>query len=132
MYIREISTSKLFAVFDRRYTQDEFRAACQVVPGSYADFFVLEMHRCLFDHARDIRAEYKKYYAIEYPTISDFLFWKYGIDKETAQQIASKLTKSTFVGYSRDTMRIFDDETVKSVLKEILSALGEFFDENSD
>ena len=130
--ILELDIIKLLVVFDRRYSLSEFRTASQVVPGSYADELVERIHNCLFKYPRDLQAEYEKYYAIEYSDFAEFLYWKYGVDKNVARQIKDRVSDGVFIGYGTDSIRMFTDETVTSVLNHILSELGEKSNENTD
>jgi len=130
--ILELDITKLLVVFDRRYSLSEFRTASQVVPGSYADELAERIHSCLFKYTRDVLAEYEKYYAIEYSDFAVFLYWKYRVDKDTAQKITARISDGVFIGYGRDSIGMFTDETVTSAVNHILSKLGEKGNENSD
>lgn len=123
--ILELDISKLLVVFDGRYSLSEFRTASQVVSGSYADELVERIHNCLFKCPRDLQAEYEKYYAVEYSDFVEFLYWKYGVENDVAQEIAARIADGAFVGCGRDSIELFTDETVTSVLNRILSELGE-------
>jgi hypothetical protein len=122
---------RLLVVFDKRYSLSEFRVASRVAPGSYADELVERIHDCLFKYPRDVYAEYKKYYAVEYPDFAEFLYWKYKVDKAIALRIRDRVSNNVFVGYGRDSIGMFGDETLASVLKRILSELGEEENENT-
>jgi len=130
--ILELDITKLLVVFDRRYSLSEFRTASQVVPGSYADELVERIHNCLFKYPRDILAEYEKYYAVEYSDFAEFLYWKYRVDRDIAQKITARISDGVFIGYCRNSIGMFTDETATSVLKHILSDLGEKGNESSD
>ncbi|MCB0172629.1 MAG: hypothetical protein KDJ97_18970 [Anaerolineae bacterium] len=129
--ILELDYNTLLVLFNRRYSLAEFRAASQVLPGSYADELVERIYNYLFKYPRDVQAEYEKYYAIEYSNFAKFLFWKYGIDKNTALQIKNRANDDVFIGYCSHSMWLLTDETVLSVLDHILYELGENRNENS-
>ena len=122
---------RLLVVFDRRYALSEFRQVARVAPGSYADELVERIHNCLFKYPRDVYAEYEKYYSVEYPDFAKFLYWKYGVDKDVALKIRDRISDGAYVGYGRDSIGMFGDETFASVLKNILSELGEQEDEST-
>lgn len=130
MILLELETFRLLGVFNRRYTLSEFRASANVVAGTYADEFVERAYNCLFKYPKDLRKEYEKYYAVEYPDFAQFLYWKYGVKKDVARKITDG-TGDVFVGYGRDTIGVFTNEIGASVLKEILSKLGEEENENT-
>src|ERR1700690_1632575 len=102
---------KIFVVFDKRYDLAAFRKVSKVVPGSYADELVERIYDCLFRYPRDVYDEYMKYYAIEYADFAMFLFWKYGIGKVTAVKIRDKTKNGGYIGYGRDSIGMFKDET---------------------
>lgn len=116
---------RLLVVFDRRYGLSEFRLASQVAPGSYADELVERIHDCLFKYPRDVYAEYEKYYAVEYSDFAEFLYWKYGVDKSIARKISDRVSSGAYIGYGRNSIGMFGDETFAFVLRRILSELGE-------
>jgi len=130
--ILELDLHRLLVIFNRRYSLSEFRTASQVMPGSYADELVERIHNCLFKYPRDVQAEYEKYYATEYSDFAEFLFWKYGVDKNTTLKIKDRVKEGVFIGYSSDNIWMITDETVLSVLDHILYELGETRNENSD
>lgn len=130
--ILELDFHRLLVLFDRRYSLAEFRTASQVMPGSYAAELVERIHNCLFKYPRDVQAEFEKYYAIEYSDFAEFLFWKYGIEKNIALQIKDRVDDGVFIGYSSESIWMLTDETVLSVLDHILYELGESRNENSD
>ncbi len=130
--IIELDTSKLLVVFSKRYSLAEFRAASHVVPGTYADELVERMYNCLFKCPRDIQAEYERYYKVEYSDFGDFLYWKYGVQRNLARELKERVKEGIFIGYGRDKIGVFADETGASVLKHILSELGEKENENTD
>jgi hypothetical protein len=123
---------RLFVVFDRRYTLSEFRMASLVRSGSYAEELVERICNCLFNYPRDVSREYEKYYAVEYPDFADFLYWKYGIERELANRISARRDEGAYVGYGRDTIGMFGDETVSFAIDGILSELGEKTNEDQD
>jgi hypothetical protein len=130
--ILELDFHRLLIVFDKRYSLSEFRTVSQVMPGSYADELIERIHNCLLKYPRNVQAEYEKYYAIEYSDFAEFLYWKYGVDKQVALKIKDRISKGAFVGYGRDSIGMFEDDTVNSVLNQIISDLGEKVDENTD
>jgi hypothetical protein len=122
----------LLVVFDRRYGLSEFRMASRVAPGSYADELVERIHDCLFKYPRDVYAEYEKYYAVEYSDFAEFLYWKYRVDRNVARKIRDRISDGAYIGYVRDSIGMFGDETFVSVLNQILSELGEQEHESTD
>lgn len=123
--IMELKSSELLIVFDRRYNFSEFKSASRAMPGSYADELVKRIYNCLFRFPKDLQKEYEDYYAVEYSTFGKFLYWKYKISSKRVQDIEDKIKDGTYVGCGRDTIGVFTDETVTSVLDNILSELGE-------
>jgi len=123
---------RLFVVFDRHYTLAKFRVASRVRSGSYAEELVERIYDCLFGYSRDVSREYERYYAVEYPDFADFLYWKYGIEKQLADRISTRRDEGAYVGYGRDTIGMFSDETVSCALDSILSKLGEKKNEDQD
>jgi hypothetical protein len=130
--ILEFDFGLLVVVFDRRYGLSEFRLASRVAPGSYADELVERIHDCLFKYPRDVYAEYEKYYAVEYLDFAEFLYWKYGVDKNVARKIRDRISDGVHIGYGRDSIGMFGDEIFVSVLNHILSKLGEQENESTD
>lgn len=47
----------------------------------------------------DLNHEYSKYYAVEYPSFSEFLYWKYDIDHETLEKVAEFSSENSYLGY---------------------------------
>ncbi|MBW4565707.1 MAG: hypothetical protein KME32_32425 [Mojavia pulchra JT2-VF2] len=123
--IHEIEFGKLVVILDRQYSLSEFRTASQVIPGSYAEELVERVYNCLFKHSKNLVTEYEKYYAVEYAGFCDFLYWKYKFSKDIAMKIQSRMENSVYVAHTRDSIWMFKDETVSSVLKHILYQLGE-------
>jgi len=128
-----IDTNRLLVVFNRRYSLSEFQAASQVAAGTYADELVARIYNCLFRHPRDLRAEYANYYAVEYSDFAEFLYWKYNVGGDMLRRIQGRITTNDFfIGYGKDTIGLFTDETGASILNQILFELGEKENENTD
>jgi hypothetical protein len=123
----------MLVVFDRRYSLAEFRRASKAMPNSYAEELVQRIHSCLFEYPRDVYEEYVAYYAIEYADFAQFLYWKYELDSNVVQKIVDKMAgERMYIGYGRDSIGLFEDETFMSVLNDILSELGEGRDEDTN
>lgn len=127
----EIETSDLLVVFDKKFTRSELQAASRTRPGSYADELVTRIYDWFFQNMRDLYAEYTQYYAIEYPDFAEFLYWKYRIRRDTAQEIKGKAEHGGFAGYGNNRTSLATDETFISVLKHLLSSVEEPSDESS-
>ncbi|OUL23050.1 hypothetical protein BV378_24545 [Nostoc sp. RF31YmG] len=123
--IHELKFGKLLVVLDRHYSLSEFCTASQVLPGSYAYELIERIYNCLFKHSKNLVTEYEKYYAVEYSNFSDFLYWKYRVSQDLTMKIINRIENSVYVGYTRDSIWMFKDKTVSSVLNHILSELGE-------
>lgn len=124
--IRKLETyGRLLVVFDREYSLSEFRIASQVVPGSYADELVERIYNWLFKHTGNLAIEYKKYYSVEYSSLLDFLYWKHKIYDKILEDIKDRVKNEVYVGYTGDSIGIFEDETVIAVLNHLLGKLGE-------
>jgi len=123
---------RLLVVFDRRYGLSEFRMASRVAPGSYADELVERIYDCLFKYPRDVYAEYEKYYAVEYQDFAEFLYWKYRVGKNIARKTRDRISDGAYIGYGRDSIGLFSDETFASILNHTLSELGEQENESTD
>lgn len=81
------------------YNKSDFLKAAQVVTDSYAEEFVRRIYDCLVSHAVDILEEYRKYYAIEYPDLATFLYWKYNVEYSIATEAVNSLEPGGFLGY---------------------------------
>lgn len=123
--IQELDIANLFVVFRRRYPLSEFRAASKARPGSYADELVKRIYDCLFANPKDLFAEYQRYYAIEYPYFGQFLYWKYGVKANLAHDIEKIAVNGLYVGLGHDTIDMWSDDTFNSILRSILTELGE-------
>ena len=110
-------------VFPRAYGLEELRAAAQVRHGSYADELVERIYRCIFVYPVDLRAEYAQYYAVEYSTFSEFLYWRYRVDRPKALELESDICGAGYIGYGWDRTSMLSDETVATMLDNMMSIL---------
>ena len=121
----------ILAVFDRRYELSELQSAAKAKPGTYAHELINRLHHCIFVRPRDLITEYNDYYAMEYSSLARFLYWRYKIDAKLAKTIEESASRRIYVGYGRDTISLFGDETAKSILQRIFSELGDTWNEDS-
>lgn len=123
----------ILVVYDRRYNLSEFRHASKVVPGTYAEELVDRLHHCLFVYPKDVRAEYLKYYEIEYQDFGQFLRWKYALGFDVLDQVIKRIERgASYIGYGRDSIWMLEDDTLIAVLDQVLSELGEKVYEDSN
>lgn len=119
----------------RKYTRDEFCSVSNARAGTYAEELVHRIYDALIFYARDLRAEYKKYYEAEYKSFDDFLYWKCEIPDEITQGNLEDIDKYTFIAISSD-FGLFStnssDDIAINVIKETLSLLGENDNEDTN
>lgn len=132
MKIIEFDLGKILVVFDKFYSLSEVKNVAAVQGGSYAEEVTERIYQSLLGGTKNLREEYANYYAIEYDSFGKFLFWRYLVNAMDVSEIESQLTEETYVGFGKDGLYLFGDETVKSVLNHIFANLGEHVDENTN
>ncbi len=90
---------KYLIVLDRSYSKADFLRAAQVANGSYASELAERIYNCLLSHATDVLREYHEYYAVEYPDLEAFLYWKYNVDHSVAAEVVGGLKPEDFLGH---------------------------------
>ena len=96
---RHADIGRYIAIIDRRCSKSAFLKAAQTHPGSYAQELMERIYDCLMPHVLDVQKEYRKYYAIEYPDLETFLYWKYNLTRSTIDKIMSNLNQEDVLGY---------------------------------
>jgi len=76
-----LGAGKYLFHFKRKYTKQEMLKIAKVKPHTYAWQFVEEIHHSIFICAKNLMNEYKNYYLLEYDSFEEYLFWRYGIQK---------------------------------------------------
>lgn len=54
-------------------TKAGFLKRARVKPGTYADELMINIYDGIFHYSRELKREYQKYYAVEYPRFSEFV-----------------------------------------------------------
>ena len=96
---RHTDIGRYIAIIDRRSSKSAFLKAAKAHPGSYAQELMERIYDCLMPHALDVQEEYRKYYAIEYPSLEVFLYWKYNITRSTINRIMNNLKQEDVLVY---------------------------------
>lgn len=90
---------KYLIVLDRSHGRTDFLRAAQAANGSYASELAERIYDCLISHATDVLREHREYYAVEYPDLEAFLYWKYNVDHNVAAEVVGCLNPGSFLGY---------------------------------
>ena len=86
-----------------RPSKQALRRMAGVAQATYAAELVDRFHDFFVERAVDLREEYEKYYTSEYPTISDFLYYRYALTPRHVKIIESLIAQGNFVGLVRKT-----------------------------
>lgn len=93
----------------------------KVTQGSYAELFATKLFDMIFTIPENIIKDYRKYYQSEYSNFNDYLFWRYGIERELSKKICGNkcnflaLCKFDFHNEEKDIL----SDTIEKFLKEI-------------
>jgi hypothetical protein len=88
------------ACLPMQLSRDEFIAASGAKAGLSLQL-VERFYDMLTVATLDLRREYEKYYAIEYSSFEDYLYWKYDIDSDTLEELGPCPPSECWVGLGK-------------------------------
>ena len=107
--------------------RDEFLEALKITPDGLGSQLFNTVFDALFVDSIDLREEFRKYYSVEYPTLSEYIEIRYGEVLEGNKLEAERLFLVTWLPQIIDTN--YDDNMLSTVLEHI-SLLEEAQNEN--
>lgn len=124
MKYKNLSYSKFFLYLKKLSTEKDLLEIAGVHPDTYASSFVKELYQAIFVNSRNLNNEYQKYYACEYDTVEDFLFWRYGVEKEFFEGISKDKTASgVFLLVNNDKITVGENDEMNASVRDLLSKL---------
>ena len=77
------------AAVDQTLSRESVKEKAKVVSGSYLGVLVDRLCDAFFYTLKDLEEEYNRYYAREYSSIEEFLFWRYSVPENEISRLLS-------------------------------------------
>lgn len=98
-------------------SRSEFFEMMSIKPGGLAAQLVQDVYKVLFIYSVDLKAEYRRYYSVEYDQFSDYLKLCHGVRMPEADE------NQTYILHVGRLPQMLDSEQGGTYLKPVMAAL---------
>jgi hypothetical protein len=97
-----------------------FLRRAKVKPGTYAGDLIANLHDAIFYRSLELKADYKKYYAVEYDTFADYVRKRFLLPSDVVVSVCSQLSRSSQIIFFHPIYSFIEDSYGRGFLERLL------------
>jgi hypothetical protein len=92
----------------------------KVKPGTYAGDLLANLHDTIFHRSLELKRDYERYYAIEYPTFAKYVRKRFLFPWEVVSTASAQFSRSRHIFYFRPGYYFLHDDYGQEFLEKLL------------
>ena len=101
-----------------------FLHRAKVKPGTYAGDLLAGVYDAIFHRSLELKRDYVEYYAVEYPTFSEYLRKRFRFTADTIRKISDQQSGSRQIIYFKPSYTFLEDDYGYEFLERLLEPTG--------